>query len=122
MSDNIIPKISDEEFIQQFGCDKATYDKLLCENEDKILKERDKIYQEEIDNIYPYSFIGKYFTYSCEYFNYKNILISDIRLATGYSKNLGEFYSIFTEDENGNEEWLVNVYIDEFLDTDMFTS
>jgi len=41
-------KITDEDFIKMFGCDRETYDKKLCENEYRRLKERDNIAEREI--------------------------------------------------------------------------
>jgi hypothetical protein len=43
--ENHTDKITDEDFIKLFGCDRETYDKKLCDNEYKILKEREKEYE-----------------------------------------------------------------------------
>ena len=40
--------MTDEDFIRLFGCDRDTYDKKLCENEYRILKERDNQYEESL--------------------------------------------------------------------------
>lgn len=124
MADNIIPRISDEEFIKEYGCDKETYDKLLCENEDRIFKEREEIYNNYINtikNLNPYSFIGKHLSYSSKYIHFENILISDIREVTGNPDHFETYYSIYTKDEKGEEKWLINVTIDDFMDSKMFT-
>lgn len=138
MSNNI-PKISDEEFVKMFGWDKETYDKILCENEYRILKKRDTYYDDYDDennhnnnyeicdastnnNICPYSFIGKYLIYSGVYINFKNVLISDIRIARDYSFYSETYYSLFTKDENGKEKWLIDFTKNDFIDSNMFTS
>ena len=112
---DIIPKITDEDFVEMFGCDKKTYDKMLCENEAKILKERDRIYENNKD-IDPYSFIGKHLTYSNKTVNYKNVVISDIRITTDNPEHFETYYSIYTKSENGEEQLLIEVTIDEFID------
>lgn len=38
--------MTDEEFISMFGCDRDTYDRILCENEYQILRERENRYNE----------------------------------------------------------------------------
>lgn len=103
---------SEEEFIKEFGCDRETYDKKLCENEARILREREKIYKN-----YPYSFIGKKLTYKSKYYQrieFKNMLITDIRVATGYPEHFDTYYSLYTTNENGKEKWLINLQEQDF--------
>ena len=38
--------MTDEEFIAMFGCDRDTYDRILWENECRILRERENRYNE----------------------------------------------------------------------------
>lgn len=42
------PRMTNEDFIEMFGCDRDTYDRILCENECRILKERDNAYEEQL--------------------------------------------------------------------------
>ena len=43
-------EITEEEFIEMFGCTQEEYDKILCENERRILQERDRV-AEELDKL-----------------------------------------------------------------------
>jgi hypothetical protein len=81
--ENHTDKITDEEFIKLFGCDRDTYDKKLCDNEYKILKEREKEY-EYLESLEEKQIVV------IAYFHY-DTLRSDIELF---------------HDENSAKEWL----------------
>lgn len=116
--------LTEEDFIRMFGCDRETYDKKLCENEERILRERERKYDYQ-RHMNTKTFIGKYLNYKNEktYTNYKNVLITDIRDCPGYPEYFDPYYSIFTKDENGKEKWLINFPIDDFnLENPVFSS
>lgn len=106
--------ITDDEFIKIFGCDRQSYDKQLCENEERILKERDRIYALQE----PEYFIGKYITCG----KYKNALITDIRIELYDCSWLSKKYSVYIKNDTGKEEWLVTLDEGEFYEgNEMFS-
>jgi hypothetical protein len=82
--------ITEEEHMKIFGCDSETYDKMLCENEYRILKERENVYEEMLQMEKNDTNTLNKEIIVIAYFHY-DTLRSDIEL----------FY-----DENSAKEWL----------------
>jgi hypothetical protein len=59
------------------------------------------------------TFIGKWI----QYLNRKKVMITDIRFAPGYPEHFEPYYSIYTVNDNGKEEWYVNLPESEFIES-----
>ena len=105
-----ISKMTEEDFIQQFGCTRKEYDQKLCEREAEIMKAREEEYKRENKKT-PETFIGQKIYYNMKWHN-----IVNIRYAPGYPEHFEPYYSIYSRDSNGKEIWIINQPESEFYE------